>query len=1100
MTHPHFTKFKTIVLTLILIISANQIFAQTGSGIFFQAVARDKFSNAAKDRKIFIQTNVLQSSATGNVVLSEVHEANTDATGVFSINIGNGNRIGGLAAKLASVDWSKGPFFLNLKVAVTPIGAGIGWDYTKEWVDMGTTSFGAVPFSFYAANVAGFDTKLNVSDSIKYVTPTQLAAKTFDQTPLTNAIATKLNISDSTKYVTPTQLAAKTFDQTPLTNAIATKLNIADSTKYVTPTQLAAKTFDTTSFSNRINLKLDASLKGVANGLASLNASGIIPSNQLPAVSLSSTSVVGSDADMIALSNATVGSIAIRTDLNKNYVLSSLPSSTLSNWVELLTPAAPVQTVNGYTGTIYLNQSDIGLDKVNNTSDIDKPVSTATQNLLDTKAVKTDVDAALLQKMNITDASNALNLKASFTYVDGALANKLNIADANAAFILKLDANKVGVSSGVASLDAGGKIPSDQIPAISFSSVKVLNNQSDMLALSSAVIGSVVIRTDLNKNFVLAAANPSVLANWVELLTPAAPVQTVNSKTGNVVINQTSIGLENVNNTSDENKPNSLATRTALGAKADTSSVNTALTLKANITDVNSALASKASTTSLTTLSNAVLANTNSITANTNNIALKAPIASPTFTGTISITGNLLTDAIASSSTISAKSFASAPLNLGYSTSSSSSIQWDATKGLNTYITLSKNSALSFVSNPPSGSSGTIVLTQDATGSRTLTLPTTVTNRVLGSTSTTTVALSTAPNAKDILNFYYDGTTCFWNIGQGYGIAATPVSSSTSLVSGVTGTLGVANGGTGVTTLTGLVKANGTNAFTAAQSGTDYQMPITLTTTGSGAATLSGTTLNIPSITNYTLSTASASTLGGVKVGTNLSIDGSGVLSANINAGNISGTVGILNGGTGASTQQAALNALTGTQSSGKYIRSDGTNATLTTIQAIDVPLLNQSTTGNAATATTAGNITATSNNTLTTISSLSAVGTITSGTISLTNAIKTSSTLIAGTVTYPNTHNSINGQVLKVNATGTASWGSAVSIFTDEPTSISTNQTSFTLTNTPSSAWVWMYINGTRISKTAYSVSGTTVTYNPTYNNGYALVVGDRIQFDYVY
>jgi hypothetical protein len=86
------------------------------------------------------------------------------------------------------------------------------------------------------------------------------------------------------------------------------------------------------------------------------------------------------------------------------------------------------------------------------------------------------------------------------------------------------------------------------------------------------------------------------------------------------------------------------------------------------------------------------------------------------------------------------------------------------------------------------------------------------------------------------------------------------------------------------------------------------------------------------------------------------------------------------------------------------------------------------------------------------------------------------------------------------VNATGTASWGSAVSIFTDEPTSISTNQTSFTLTNTPSSAWVWMYINGTRISKTAYSVSGTTVTYNPTYNNGYALVVGDRIQFDYVY
>ena len=44
------------------------------------------------------------------------------------------------------------------------------------------------------------------------------------------------------------------------------------------------------------------------------------------------------------------------------------------------------------------------------------------------------------------------------------------------------------------------------------------------------------------------------------------------------------------------------------------------------------------------------------------------------------------------------------------------------------------------------------------------------------------------------------------------------------------------------------------------------------------------------------------------------------------------------------------------------------------------------------------------------------------------------------------------------------------------------------------------MYINGTRISKTAYSVSGTTVTYDPTKNNGYTLIVGDRIQFDYIY
>ena len=42
----------------------------------------------------------------------------------------------------------------------------------------------------------------------------------------------------------------------------------------------------------------------------------------------------------------------------------------------------------------------------------------------------------------------------------------------------------------------------------------------------------------------------------------------------------------------------------------------------------------------------------------------------------------------------------------------------------------------------------------------------------------------------------------------------------------LTNALSVANGGTGATTLTGLVKGNGASAFTAAVSGTDYQAPI----------------------------------------------------------------------------------------------------------------------------------------------------------------------------------------------------------------------------------------------------------------------------------
>ena len=63
------------------------------------------------------------------------------------------------------------------------------------------------------------------------------------------------------------------------------------------------------------------------------------------------------------------------------------------------------------------------------------------------------------------------------------------------------------------------------------------------------------------------------------------------------------------------------------------------------------------------------------------------------------------------------------------------------------------------------------------------------------------------------------------------------------------------------------------------------------------------------------------------------------------------------------------------------------------------------------------------------------------------------------------------------------------------------TAQTSFTLTQTPSvNSKVKMYINGVRISNSAYSISGATLTYNATNNGAYSLTASDRIQFDYYY
>ena len=62
----------------------------------------------------------------------------------------------------------------------------------------------------------------------------------------------------------------------------------------------------------------------------------------------------------------------------------------------------------------------------------------------------------------------------------------------------------------------------------------------------------------------------------------------------------------------------------------------------------------------------------------------------------------------------------------------------------------------------------------------------------------------------------------------------------------------------------------------------------------------------------------------------------------------LAGTLDVDNGGTGQTTAAAAITALTGTQTSGYYLRSNGTNAALSAIQVADVPTLNQNTTGQA--------------------------------------------------------------------------------------------------------------------------------------------------------
>jgi hypothetical protein len=109
------------------------------------------------------------------------------------------------------------------------------------------------------------------------------------------------------------------------------------------------------------NARADARItlqKGVADGIATLGSDGKIPTTQLPPLAITETYVVASQVAMLALT-AQTGDVAVRSDLNKSYILRGSNPTMLSDWQELMTPTDSVLSVNGQVGVVVLTTSHI---------------------------------------------------------------------------------------------------------------------------------------------------------------------------------------------------------------------------------------------------------------------------------------------------------------------------------------------------------------------------------------------------------------------------------------------------------------------------------------------------------------------------------------------------------------------------------------------------------------------------------------------------------------------------------------------------------------------------------------------------------------------
>ena len=166
-----------------------------------------------------------------------------------------------------------------------------------------------------------------------------------------------------------------------------------------------------------------------------------------------------------------------------------------------------------------------------------------------------------------------------------------------------------------------------------------------------------------------------------------------------------------------------------------------------------------------------------------------------------------------------------------------------------------------------------------------------------------------------------------------------------------TGTVTLLGASTGFQSFAAVGNANTTYYTIAGQTTAEWEV-------GIGTYTASGTTLSRDTV----LSSSNSGSLVDFTAGTKdvfVTYPSSRSVYANgttLTASN-SSVLPITSGGTGEITRQAAMDALAGAVTSGSYLRGNGADVVMATIQAGDVPTLNQNTTGNATTATTATNL-----------------------------------------------------------------------------------------------------------------------------------------------
>ena len=166
--------------------------AQAPQKINFQSILRNSSGEVIGNSSVSLKISILSGSINSSSVYSEMHAKTTDASGLISLQIGNGTVISGI---FANIDWGGASHFIKLEA-----------DFSggSNYVVLGTQELMSVPYALYATKTdtstlnltSRFETKLTKTDTVSLSNRIDDKLTKTDTASLSNRIDAKLNRSD----------------------------------------------------------------------------------------------------------------------------------------------------------------------------------------------------------------------------------------------------------------------------------------------------------------------------------------------------------------------------------------------------------------------------------------------------------------------------------------------------------------------------------------------------------------------------------------------------------------------------------------------------------------------------------------------------------------------------------------------------------------------------------------------------------------------------------------------------------------------------------------------------------------------------------------